>query len=215
MSSEITEKTPAATTAAGAPKRPSQAGDMYRSIADGELATPWTLPEYFASLNTVLRLPAKVRRRAVEAAQQTAGGTAVLAMLERIRIPKGLVMAGAAVAVIMLVIRPLVLSATNEGASKLPESFGVWQATTGKYKGRTFEVSEKELVFQTSAKAGSSTRHKILGVEAKTRPDSTRYTVTYESEGQKAEFAFWYVNAGPVIRFVNQHDVSWTKVKTK
>jgi hypothetical protein len=188
---------------------------MYRSIADGELVTPWTLPDYFKSLNTVLRLPAKVRRKAVEAAQQTAGGVAVLAALERIRIPKGLVLAGAAVAVIMLVIRPLVLSATNEGASKLPQAFGVWEATAGKYKGRTFEVSEHELAFQTSAK-GSLTRHKIVGVAAKSRPDSTRFTVTYESEGQTAEFAFWYVTSpSPAIRFVNQHDVTWTKVKTK
>ncbi len=211
MSSEITAQSPAVTTAT---KRPSQTG-LHRSIADGELVHPWTLSEYFASLNTVLRLPSKVRRRAVDAAEQTAGGAAILAVLGRVRIPKGLVMAGAVVAIVMLVIRPLVLSATNEGASKLPQSYGLWEATAGKYKGRTFEVSETELVFQTSAKAGSSTRHKILGVEAKARPDSTRFTVTYESEGQTAEFAFWYVSAGPVIRFVNQHDVTWTKVKTK
>ena len=113
MSSEITAQSPAVTTAT---KRPSQTG-LHRSIADGELVHPWTLSEYFASLNTVLRLPSKVRRRAVEAAEQTAGGAAILAVLGRVRIPKGLVMAGAVVAIVMLVIRPLVLSATNEGAS--------------------------------------------------------------------------------------------------
>jgi hypothetical protein len=209
-----TAKTPAIAAATTEQKRHSE---QYRSIADGELVTTWTLPEYFGSLNTVMRLPSKVRRKAEQVAQRTPGGVTLLALVERIRIPKGLVMAAAAVAVIVLVIRPLVLSASGSGTAQLPQTYGVWQATEGRYKGRTFEVSETDLIFRTSSKAAEFTRHKIASVQAKTFPDSTRFTVTYQSDetdAKTAEFAFWYVpGPKPVIRFVNQREVNWTRVK--
>ncbi len=50
------------------PDAPDEAAaPVYRSVADGELAQPWTLSEYFQSINTVLRLPSKDRRAAAKA----------------------------------------------------------------------------------------------------------------------------------------------------
>jgi hypothetical protein len=120
-------------------------------------------------------------------------------------------MASAVVAVCVLVIRPLVLSASGSGAQSMAQAYGLWQAGKGKYEGRTFELSEATVTFRTSAKSAEYTTHRIDHVRAKSTPDSTLFTVTYEEDGKTSDFAFWYINGAQVIRFLHQHDVVWRK----
>ena len=80
-------KVPPATTGTPAGPPPATLAPGYRSIADGELATPWSLGEYFGSLNTVMRLPPKLRKR-VEAIEKRTG-----IKLPDIQLPKGVVAA--------------------------------------------------------------------------------------------------------------------------
>jgi hypothetical protein len=209
MSQEtVTRPSPAVPSAEGQP--PATPGPIYRSVADGELKSAWTLPEYFASLNTVMRLPAKVRRKAEEVANRSAGGTAALAAFDRIRIPTGLVAAAVLVAVVMLVGRPL-LAAMGRGAD-LSAANGVWQAGKGRYEGRTFQIVDNHIAFGTSSKADEYTWHKVRDVRAKAAADSTLFTVIYDEDGKTAEFAFWYVGGQPAaVHVVHQPEVVWTK----
>jgi hypothetical protein len=192
---------------------PSSAGSApkHRSVADGELLTTWSLSEFFSSLNTVMRLPARVRRKkAEEAAKAKALG---LPSLDKIRVPNGLVAASVLMVLGVFVIRPLVLSASgSEDVRTFTRAFGVWQAKTGKYAGRMFEVGEFNIAFRTSSDSPDYTWHKIEDVRISGVSDSTLYTVVYEEEGKTAEFAFWLVqHKEPIIRFLHQPEIVWEK----
>ncbi len=209
QNSSLTTARPA--PAAGAPARPTDQGPEYRSIVDGELATTWSLEDYFGSLNTVMRLPPKVRRKVEKAAQNTPGGVQVLAVLDRVRIPSGLLVAAFLLGVVVLVIKPLVLGASGGGADLTPV-YGSWEAGKGKYAGRMFEISEQSIGFKTSAESPDYTRHAIESVRGRQVADSTLYTVTYKQDNKTAEFTFWFYGGGsPLIRFKNQHEVIWRK----
>jgi len=186
---------------------------LYRSVADGELKVPWTLSEYFASLNTVFRLPAKVRRRAEEVARRTPGGAALLASIERIRIPKSLVYASFALAVIVLVVRPLLLDASGSDTHvDLSKTYGVWGASKGKYQNRAFELKADSVGFSEDIKSAQRTWYPVTSAEAKPAGDSTLYTLNYLQSGKNVEFAFWYVQEGqPSIHLKNLPTVTWTK----
>jgi hypothetical protein len=212
MSQTSTPPTLPRTPVPEAVKRASEKAEMYRSIADGELATAWSLRDYFGSLNTVMRLPPKVRLKIEKAAKQTPGGEQVLALLDRVKIPTGWLVAGFLLAVGVLVVRPIVLDATGAGAATLTQVHGVWQAGKGKYNGRTFEITNEIIAFGNGEKNASYSTHKIEKVRAKSAADSTLFTVNYLAEGKTSEFAFWYYGGpAPVIRFKNQHDVIWRK----
>jgi hypothetical protein len=205
----VTEPTPAISPEDG--PRPASTTPMYRSVADGELKTAWTLSEYFASLNTVMRLPAKVRRKAEEVAKRTPGGEAALAIVQRIRIPSGLMAAAAVAAVVILVGRPL-LAAVGGSSADLSPAFGVWQAGKGKYQGRTFQIADQHIAFGTSSKGDEYSWYKVKDVTAKPAADSTMFTVVYEENGKTAEFTFWYLGGQPAsIHVVHQPEVVWTK----
>jgi len=191
-------------------QKPATPGPIYKSVADGELKSAWTLSEYFASLNTVMRLPAKVRHKAEEMARRSPGGTATLAAFERMRIPTGLVAAAVLVAIVLLIGRPL-LAAVGSSAD-LSAAYGVWQAGKGRYEGRTFQIVETHIAFGTSSKAAEYTWHKVRDVKAKAVADSTLFTVVYDEDGKTAEFAFWYVGGQPAaVHVVHQPEVVWTK----
>ena len=192
-------------------QRPGSAAPIYRSVADGELRTPWTLSEYFASLNTVMRLPAKVRRKAQEVARRTPGGAEALAAFERLRIPTGWATVAAALAVAVLIGRPLLAAVVGRGADLTP-AYGVWQAGKGRYEGRTLQIVEQHIAFGTSSKGTEYSWHQIREVEARPAADSTLFTVVYDEGGKTAEFAFWYVGGQPAaIHVVHQPEVVWTK----
>lgn len=203
--------TPAITETTTGPARPGPAAPMYRSVADGELATPWSLPDYFASLNTVMRLPARVRHQAEAMARRTPGAERALAAVSQIRLPKGLLAASVLLAITVLVVRPLILAASGSSGN-LSQAYGIWEAGKGKYLGRTFELGDGTIAFGTNAKTGDRTVHKIQMFRAKAAGDSTLFTVTYMEEGKSAECAFWYFSGPtPVIKLVHPTDVVWTR----
>lgn len=185
----------------------------HRSVADGELLSTWTLKDFFSSLNTVMRLPARARRKAAEEAASKAAKKLGLGALEDIQLPKGLVAASLVLLLGVFVVKPLVLSASGSSDKRdLTPAYGVWQAKTGKYAGRMFEVSQYSIAFRTSSDSPDYTWHKIDQVKASGPADSTLYTVVYEEEGKTAEFAFWYVTRDkPVIRFLHQPETVWDK----
>jgi hypothetical protein len=198
--SEVTAKRPGSSTA-----------PIYRSVADGELATPWTLSEYFASLNTVLRLPAKVRRKAEAVAKRTPGGETALAFFDRIKLPGWVIPATVTVAIAFLVIRPLMAAASGSSAD-LSQASGLWEAGKGKYQGRMFEIRDGNIAFRTSSKSPDFSWHQIQKVAGKTSGDSTLFTVTYKEEGKTSDFSFFYFARSPsFVRFLHQPDVIWTK----
>ncbi len=181
----------------------------YRSVADGELLTTWSLDDFFSSLNPVMRFPARMRRKQAEAPAGVSG----LPWLDTIRVPKGLI--GVAVILILgvFVVRPLVLSASGGGdASNFSQAYGVWQAKTGKYAGRMLEVGEHSIAFRTSSDSPDYSWHRIESVTFAGTQDSTLFTVVYDEEGKTAEFAFWLVQHDvPIIRFLHQPDTIWDK----
>ncbi len=192
---------------------PVDSAPRHRSVADGELITTWTLSDFFSSLNTVMRLPARARRKAAEEAASKAAKKLGLGALENIRLPKGLVAASVVLLLGVFVVKPLVLSASGSGDTRnLSAAYGVWQATTGKYAGRMFEVGQYSIAFRTSSDSPDYTWHKIDQVKVSGPADSTLYTVVYEEEGKTAEFAFWFVDHGkPIIRFLHQPETVWNK----
>ncbi len=197
-------------TKPGAPDE--TAAPVYRSVADGELAQPWTLSEYFQSINTVLRLPSRDRRAAAKAelAKAKAAGFS-LPTLPNVRLPAPLMVTAFLLVVGVFVIRPIVLSAANPDASLPVDAYGVWGTDQGKYAGRMFEVSATSIAFRTSKESPDYTWHKIDHVKARVTPDSTLYTVQYLEQGKVADFAFWHIPGGKTaaIRFEHASDVTW------
>ncbi|MBL8977856.1 MAG: hypothetical protein JNM53_05575 [Gemmatimonadetes bacterium] len=180
----------------------------YRSIADGELASTWTLKDYFANLNTVMRLPGKVRRKMDKVEKRIEQKTGL--KLPNIKVPPIVVAAGFLMALGVFVVRPLMLSASSSEPVGLSQAFGVWEAGTGRYAGRMFELGEHSIAFRTSSQSPDYTWHRVTDVRTREASDSTLFTVLYDEDGKEAEFAFWYVpGKKPVIRLKNTPDVTW------
>ena len=180
----------------------------YRSIADGELASTWTLKDYFANLNTVMRLPGKVRRKMDKVEKRIEQKTGL--KLPNIKVPPVVVAAGFVMALGVFVVRPLMLSASSSEPVGLSQAFGVWEAGTGRYAGRMFELGEHSIAFRTSSQSPDYTWHRVTDVRTREASDSTLFTVLYDEDGKEAEFAFWYVpGKKPVIRLKNTPDVNW------
>jgi hypothetical protein len=208
--SNVAVAEPEAVSAAG--KRSLPPTPIYRSVADGELKNTWTLSEYFASLNTVMRLPSKVRRRAEAVAKKTPGGETALALLDRVQIKTGWLIAGVGAFLLVLVGRPLLGAMSGGPEADLRAAVGVWEAGKGKYEGRSLQIVEKQIAFGTEPKTTRFAWHPIRSVHAKAAQDSTQYTVVYEQDGQAAEFAFWLVGGSPArIHVVHQPGVEWSK----
>jgi hypothetical protein len=207
----------------GLPSRPPSAGgpQLYRSVADGELKTAWTLSEYFASLNTVLRLPTRARRKQEETKKQAAAAAGVGAAPSAASGPRTMplrpvLLVAAAVAVVVLVGQALRSGGGGGEVADLTPALGTWEAENGSYAGRTFELGPESIVFRTGASATDLSRHKVMAASGKTVADSTLYTVRYDEQGRESEFSFWYVGgARPVIRLKNKPSVAWHKATPK
>ncbi|HXI20408.1 MAG TPA: hypothetical protein VNH46_04955, partial [Gemmatimonadales bacterium] len=179
------------------PDKDSQAppaGEKHRSIADGQLSDAWSLKDYFRSLNSVMRLPAKsrwrIRKAEVEAAKAAARWK--LPAFKGVRLPRPVVLGSFAMLAVVLVIRPLMLSASRSSGDRLIPALGVWQAKAGKYAGRMFEVTRNSVAFYTSSTSPDYTWHRIEDVQVRATSDSTLYTVIYEVGGKTAHFSFWF-----------------------
>lgn len=185
-------------------------GPSYRSIADGELLHTWSLKDYFASLNTVLRLPSKPKPKPnpEEAAKQAFS----LPSLPNIRLPKMVVAGSVVLSLAVLVVRPIMLSASRADAASLAAAVGVWEAEGGRYAGRMFELGTNSIAFRTSAQSPDYTWHKIADLEVAPARDSTLYTLHYEQDGKLAEFGFWLIpGKAPLIRVTHQGGTNWKK----
>lgn len=191
----------------GQEPQPQPRGPAYRSVADGELASTWTLKDYFASLNSVLRLPAKPK----PVAEPSPAGFS-LPSLPNFRLPRMVVSGSIILSLGVLVVRPLMLSASRGDTASLAPAVGVWEAGSGRYEGRMFELGTNSIAFRTSAKSPEYTWHPISDLVVKPAGDSTLFTLSYEQDGKQAEFAFWLI-AGKeqVIRVTHQQGTTWKK----
>ncbi len=189
------------------PSRP-----QHRSVADGELVNTWTLKDYFASLNSVLRLPQKPRPRPKPKSEGEPKAAFSLPSLSGIRLPKMVVSGAVVLSLAVLVVRPLMLSASRGGTEGLAPVVGVWEAGSGRYAGRMFELGLNSIAFRTSAKSPEYTWHPISSLVVKPDGDSTLFTLSYEQDGKQAEFGFWLIpGKDPVIRVTHQQGTTWKK----
>lgn len=192
--------------------RPS-AAPTYRSVADGELKTPWTLGDYFASLNTVLRLPTRARRKLEEAVRRypddVAAATAIGARVASLPF-RPLIMVGGLVAVLVMGVQGLGTPAGGKGSVDLTPALGAWVAENGSYAGRSFELDRERIGFRSGSVTTPLAWHPVTAVRGNALADSTLYTVIYEEQGRESEFSFWYVGgARPVVRLKNKPGVAW------
>ena len=180
--------------------------EQHRSLADGDLHTAWNMMDFFGSLNNVMRLPDKVMARAAAKRKETQAGEA-----PPLSIPKPAVFAMLVVSFCVLVGGPL-LAALNEGegGDHLAPAVGVWNAGSGRYAGRIFELTDSTVAFSTSAN-GDLQRYRIDLVRTVGAGDSTLYTVTYKAGKGTSDFAFWLLPPGGLIRFKNSPETVWTR----
>jgi len=174
------------------------------------LVNAWTLRDYFGSLNSVLRLPAKPRLKSRPEAETARGFS--LPSLSGIRLPRMVVSGSIILSLGVLVVRPLVLSATRGDTEGLAPVVGVWEAEGGRYAGRGFELGTNSIAFRTSVKSPEYTWHPISNLTIKPAGDSTLFTLNYEQDGKEAEFAFWLLRGkDPLIRVTHQQGTTWKK----
>jgi hypothetical protein len=187
------------------------AEEKHRSVADGELARPWTLTEYFRSLNTVMRLPTKARRtQQAEAAARGIGGISIPSVNPAFS--RALLVLGAVVVLGVVVVRPIFLWASGSGREKLAPVVGVWEAGAGRWAGRSFEVSDSSIAFRNGEQRTDYSWHRIHDVRVRPAADSALYTVIYEESGKTAELTFWFKGgSAPAIRLKNTPAVVWSK----
>lgn len=184
--------------------------ERHRSVADGDLHNPWSLKEFFGSLNSVMRLPSKERRKE-KAAGKSEGFSVSLPGIPN-WMSRLVLVGGGLAAVIMLVVVPAIGWITGGGHESLEPVVGVWEAGKGKYQGRRFEMSDSAVVFHTGQSATEYTWHRVQQVKVKRVADSTLYMVRYEEGKQTADMTFWYIaGRAPAIRLKNQPGVTWSK----
>jgi hypothetical protein len=184
--------------------------EKHRSVADGELVNPWTLNEFFHSLNSVMRLPGKARRKKEQEA--AAGGRGLAIPSVSPALSRGLIVLGAVALLVLVVIRPIVAWASGSGREKLVPLVGVWEAGAGRWAGRSFEVSDSSIAFRNGEKRTDYSWHRIQEVRVKPVADSALYTVIYEESGKTAELTFWFKRGpAPAIRLKNTPAVIWSK----
>ncbi|HWA58860.1 MAG TPA: hypothetical protein VG692_16495 [Gemmatimonadales bacterium] len=189
-------------TAAGEPEK-------HRSVADGELASAWTLKEFFGALNTVMRLPARARRKKETAKAEGAGSRIAFGLSPALS--RFVLVGGGIVVVAVTIVKPLIDWATDSSHASLTQVAGVWEAGKGKHQGRHFEVTDSAVVFHTGDSPTDYTWHKVQQVKVRSVGDSTLYTVTYEEGKRTADLAFWYYQRpAPAIRLKNQPAVLWS-----
>lgn len=194
--------------------QPTPGVDRHRSVADGELKTPWTLREFFVSLNSVMRLPTRARRKDQPKAAEAA--TAIELPGLHPGITRFFMVAGGAAVVVFLLVKPLVEWMTDTGSASLTHVSGVWEAGKGKHQGRKFEVTDSAVVFHTGQGATDYTWHKIQQVKVKQVGDSSLYTVKYEEGKGTVDLTFWfYQRPAPAIRLKNQPGVLWSLTRDR
>jgi hypothetical protein len=90
------------------------------------------------------------------------------------------------------------------------ELVGVWRTEAPSHADRPFEVTKTNLIFHTGA--ADSVIYPVLRVRRVEGEGTTLYTIDYEVEGARFEFAFYYrVSPEESIQFRNQPQLEWRK----
>ena len=107
------------------------------------------------------------------------------------------------------------LGCTRNELENLPAEFlGQWETATPKYKGFTFVLTEKTIIFIDTNAEGE---RKVHGIDKRTKyvdkDNKAIYTVYYETnDGLDFKFAFYYKPSdGGQITLKNQPGIIWTK----
>ena len=115
-----------------------------------------------------------------------------------------------------VVVVALVTTKAASGPPVLPESVhGVWRTDAAGYATRRFEVTEKNLAFQTDENPNAITRHEITRVKTRTVVEGTMFQVDYLDQPEdKSPLTFEFIltiGDRPTIVFANQRKVVWKR----
>ena len=105
----------------------------------------------------------------------------------------------------------------NSQDKTVPEELaGVWATMEQRYKGCTFEIKDKLIVFNNSP--DYTVVNDITGIEKFSEEGKTLYHIYYKNiEGLEYKFSLIYckVRNRGVIRFKNQTDIEWIRREKK
>jgi hypothetical protein len=171
----------------------------YRSLASGDLKSPWQLGEFFDALGSVMRLPPKAPRpTAVE--KPVAPATA--RRRSRLLIP---------VAVGLLAIAVLQRPLLRLISSDLPvpeELLGNWITDSPRYADRGFVITRDSLRLQLGPQLSAT--YPITRVRRAGTADSTRYTISYRQGDTEVEMGL-SVDPDVGLRVANLPSVTWRR----
>ena len=93
------------------------------------------------------------------------------------------------------------------------ELLGVWETSAERYKGCSFEFTEKMIIFVNDEKNHTDINH-IKSIEKVPKNEKTLYHICYKNEeGLEYKISFFYFKRGNegVIHYKNQKGVEWTR----
>lgn len=167
------------------------------------------LREFLLRAAELLRLEPKkpVAAELLDGEQKPTAGKSFLS-----RIPPGARIGALALVVLLIV----ALTVSSGGSTVLPEPVhGVWRTDAPGYATRRFEVTEKNLAFQTDENPSAITRHVITRVNKSTVKEGTLYQVDYLDQPEdKSPLTFEFIlteGDNPTIVFANQRKVVWKR----
>jgi hypothetical protein len=175
-------------------------------IADGNLAQPIELDDFFEGLAFVFQLPR--RQRAVAPRANVADRTTTAPTRPAWWVPVAL----AAV----LGVGGFVVLQSRGARDDIPvAAMGQWVTTDSRYADRAFDLDSTQVVFHAGQGRKAADHHAIEAVRVRADGRRKRVNVTYRAEGSPMDFSFWLENdTATVIRFVNQPDIAWTRAAT-
>lgn len=119
--------------------------------------------------------------------------------------------------VAVLIFFIIILGCESKKIAGVPDNLiGVWGTSDPTYADRTFEITRKEIIFQTGENTFNTYSIKSIEMEKIPGEESSLYTINYKNkEGLKYKFSFYYNPAGQgEIRYRNQRQIAWTKEKS-
>ena len=193
--------TPLATGGVPPAVEPPKAGKPSKASAE--------FREFLLRTAELLRLDPK--RPAAAAKVEGAANPAAKGLFARISPRVRLALAAAVVVIVALL-----ATQVAGGPAVLPESVhGVWRTDAAGYSARRFEVTEKNLAFQTDQNPSAITRHVITRVKKSTVLEGTLYQVDYLDQPEdKSPLTFEFIlteGDRPTIVFANQRKVVWKR----
>ena len=165
----------------------------YRSLKDGDLATPISLGDFFEGLGGLMQLPDKAPEP-VKPAKQRRPTRFVLPL------------AAAGLAILLVALKP-----NHQADATVPvELLGSWETRSEKYRDRTLEITPTTVVFHNGPAREDWSEHLVTGVQSRQAGDTALVTFSYLEAGTDYELSLKYA-ATPErgIRFTNQDELVW------